>query len=91
MREIVRVHNRIIPRSLPYHIDCDQWRQREYNFGGNAEGIKKHVARNKKDSLLTGRQRWRYRERRESLRSLCKTSGTIGFNENLRENDDDCG
>ena len=49
------------------------------------------VARNKKDSILIGRQRWRYRDRRESLRSLCKSNGTIGFNENSCENDDDCG
>jgi len=32
-----------------------------------------------------------YRERRESLRSLCKTNGTIGLNENSCENDDSCG
>ena len=44
------------------------WRGRERHQGT--------VARNKKDSILIGRQRWRYRDRRESLRSLCKTIGT---------------
>jgi len=49
-------------------------------------------ALNKKESPhFIGRQRWRYRERRESLRSLRKTSETIVLNENSCENNDSCG
>ena len=60
--------------------------QRQCNFGGikeQLEGIRKRVP-------FIG-QRWRYRERRESLRSLCKTSGTVVLNENSCENGDSCG
>jgi len=60
--------------------------QRQCNFGGikeQLEGIRKRIP-------FIG-QRWRYRERRESVRSLCKTSGTVGLNENSCENGDSCG
>ena len=46
------------------------------NFGGDGRH-QEAAAWNKKESpLFTGRRRWPYRERREPLRSLCKTSGT---------------
>ena len=45
--------------------------QRECNFGGYAEGIEEQL-QGISETLSIGRQRWRYRERRESLRSLCK-------------------
>ena len=52
----------------------EQWRQREWNCGGDAEGIKEQLQGIKSESpFFIGRQRWRYRARRESL---CRTSGT---------------
>jgi len=63
------------------NISLDTWRQREYNFGGDAEGIKEQLQGIRKTvSLLDDNV-----AAIESVVSpcgLCKTSGTIGFNEN---------
>jgi len=57
------------------------------------EGVKEQlqVIRKRVPFLLDDNAAWPYRERRESLRSLRKTNGTIGSNENSCENDDNCG
>jgi len=52
------------------------------NIGRDAEGIKEQERNKKESPLFTGRQRWPYRKRRESLQSLCKTRETILLKEN---------
>jgi len=67
-----------------------QWRQCECNFGGDEEGIKEQLQGIRESPVFIRRQRWPYRERRESLRSLCKYSGTRSKRKFTRKNDN-CG
>ena len=67
-----------------------QWRQCECNFGGDEECIKEQLQGIRESPVFIGRQRWPYRERRESLRSLCKYSGTRSKRKFTRKNDN-CG
>ena len=68
-----------------------QWRQRESNCRGDAEGIKEQLQGIKRVSFSLDDNVGAIESVVESLRSLCKTSGTIGLNESLCENDDNCG
>ena len=67
-----------------------QWRQRESNFGGDAEGIKEQLQGIKRVSFLLDDNVGAIESVVESLRSLCKTA-ELGLNESLCENDDNCG
>jgi len=68
----------------------NQWRQREGNFGGDAEGIKEQLQGIKRVSFSLDDNVGAIDSVVESLRSLCKTA-ELGLNESLCENDDNCG
>ena len=55
--------------SLDHHCGTlyHQWRQRECNFGGDAEGIKEQLRGITESPYFIGRQRWHYTEHRGSL------------------------
>jgi len=69
---------------------CVQWRQREYNFGGDAEGIKEQLQGTRKTVSLLDDNVGAI-ESVVTPCEVCAKPSELGFNENSCENGDDCG